>query len=196
MEDLPHGTIAPETPADAAPKTSRDSRSQDLVIVGTGIRTVGQMTQETICWIEEADCVFHVVGDPIAEAMITDLNPEGAVSMRGLYEVGKDRMITYRQMVAAMIEAVRAGKLVVGAFYGHPGVFAWPSHESVRQATAEGYRAVMLPGISAEDCLFADLNVDPATHGCQSYEATDFLLNGRVVDPTSSVILWQIRWVD
>jgi hypothetical protein len=50
----------------------------------------------------------------------------------------------------------------------------------------------MLPGISAEDCLFADLGVDPSTHGCQSYEATDFLINSRKIDPTSAVILWQI----
>jgi len=50
----------------------------------------------------------------------------------------------------------------------------------------------MLPGVSAEDCLFADLGVDPGAGGCQSFEATDFLLNGRKIDPTSSVILWQI----
>jgi hypothetical protein len=50
----------------------------------------------------------------------------------------------------------------------------------------------MLPGISAEDCLFADLGVDPGILGCQSYEATDFFANGRRIDPTSSVILWQI----
>src|SRR3954451_2549703 len=50
----------------------------------------------------------------------------------------------------------------------------------------------MLPGISAEDCLFADLGVDPGISGCQSYEATDFLANNRRIDPTSSVILWQI----
>ncbi|MEM9370603.1 MAG: SAM-dependent methyltransferase [Pseudomonadota bacterium] len=192
MEDLPHGTIAPDTPAGSARKTRREARSQDLVIVGTGIRTVGQMTQETICWIEQADRVFHVVGDPVAESMCAELNPEASITLRGFYEHGKDRMTTYQEMVATILAAVRGGELVVGAFYGHPGVFAYPSHESVRQARAEGYRAVMLPGISAEDCLFADLNVDPATHGCQSYEATDFLLNGRVIDPTSSVILWQI----
>ena len=186
MDDLPHNLDTAKGVSD--PKT----RLQDLVVLGTGIRTVGQMTQETLCWIEQADQVFYVVGDPVAEDMIRELNPTGAVSMKGFYAHGKDRMTTYREMVATVMAAVREGKLVVGAFYGHPGVFAWPSHESIRQARVEGYRAVMLPGISAEDCLFADLGVDPATHGCQSYEATDFLLNGRVIDPTSSVVLWQI----
>jgi len=50
----------------------------------------------------------------------------------------------------------------------------------------------MLPGISAEDCLFADLGIDPGIYGCQSFEATDFLANRRVSDPRSSLILWQI----
>jgi hypothetical protein len=49
----------------------------------------------------------------------------------------------------------------------------------------------MLPAVSAEDCLFADLGVDPGD-GCQSYEATDFLLNGRVVDVRSHLVLWQV----
>jgi hypothetical protein len=50
----------------------------------------------------------------------------------------------------------------------------------------------MLPGISAEDCLFADLGVDPVDNGCQSYEATDFLAYRRRIDPTSALILWQV----
>jgi hypothetical protein len=50
----------------------------------------------------------------------------------------------------------------------------------------------MLPGISVEDCLFADLGVDPAVGGCQSYEATDFLINRRIIDPSGQLILWQI----
>ena len=50
----------------------------------------------------------------------------------------------------------------------------------------------MLPGISAEDCLFADLEIDPARQGLRSYEATDFLISGRPVDPTSGLVLWQV----
>lgn len=50
----------------------------------------------------------------------------------------------------------------------------------------------MLPGISAEDCLFADLGFDPSAAGCQSFEAVDFLLRRRRFDTTSALILWQI----
>ena len=50
----------------------------------------------------------------------------------------------------------------------------------------------MIAGISAEDCLFADLGFDPASTGCLTFEATDFLIHNRRVDPTCLVILWQI----
>lgn len=165
---------------------------EQLVIIGTGIRTVGQLTLEAIAWMQRADKLFYVVGDPVAEEVIQRMNPKGAESLATLYGEGKPRMETYNQMVETMLASVRLGKLTVGAFYGHPGVFAYPSHESVRRARQEGYRARMLPGISSEDCLFAELGVDPAVNGLQSYEATDFMVNGRQIDPTSQVVLWQI----
>ena len=173
------------------PAPVRDEKGS-LVVVGTGIRTVGQLTVEAIAWLEAADRVLYVVGDPIAEATITRLNPDGAESMSSYYEEGQPRIGAYNRMIDRILDSVRRGELTVGAFYGHPGVFAYPSHESIRRARAEGYSARMLPGISAEDCLYADLGVDPAVGGCQSYEATDFMLNGPIVDPSSQLILWQI----
>ena len=163
-----------------------------LVVIGTGIRTVGQLTMEAVAWIRKADRVLYIVSDPVAEAVIQELNPEGAESLYGLYAEDKHRMRTYGEMVERTLAYVRAGDVVCLAAYGHPGVFAYPTHEAVRRARAEGFKARMLPGISAEDCLFADLGVDPASAGCQTYEATDFLINDRVIDPTSNVVLWQI----
>jgi uncharacterized protein YabN with tetrapyrrole methylase and pyrophosphatase domain len=163
-----------------------------LVVVGTGIRTVGHLTMEAVAWIKQAGKVLYVVGDPVAEAMLKELNPGGAESLTVMYAEGKQRIETYNEMVERTLACIRAGMLTCMACYGHPGVFVYPSHESIRRARAEGYSARMLPGISSEDCLFADLGVDPGIGGCQSYEATDFLLNGRVIDPSSSVILWQI----
>src|SRR5215831_18140362 len=147
---------------------------------------------ESVAWIKRADKVLYIIADPVAEEMIKTLNPAGAESLYRLYAENKPRMDTYNQMVETTLGYVRAGKVVCLAAYGHPGVFAYPTHESVRRARAEGIKARMLPGVSAEDCLFADLNIDPAMAGCQSYEATDFLINGRVIDPSSHVILWQV----
>lgn len=171
---------------------SEPTRPGQLVVVGTGLRTVGQMTTESIAWIRAADRVLYVVGDPVAERAIHDLNPDLSESLQTLYGEGQDRLATYENMVERILQCVRAGERVCAVFYGHPGVFVYPSHESVKRARAEGFSAVMLPGVSAEDCLFADLCIDPAATGCLSYEATDFLFNQRAVDPASALVLWQI----
>ncbi len=163
-----------------------------LIVIGTGIKTVGQLTIEAIAWMQRADSLLYVVGDPIAEAVMQRLNPTGAVSLSGYYEEGRQRIHAYNRMVDHMLGCVRSGKRTVAAFYGHPGVFAYPSHEAIRRARNEGFLARMLPGVSSEDCLFADLGVDPAVGGCQSYEATDFLVNAPLIDNSTQLIVWQI----
>jgi hypothetical protein len=163
-----------------------------LVVVGTGIRTVGQLTVEAIAWIKKSDVVLYLIADPVAEEAIRHLNPKGAMSLRGYYGEGVNRSQSYEAMVQHILSCVRAGMKTCVAFYGHPGVFAYPAHESIRRARQENYSARMLPAVSAEDCLFADLGVDPAVNGCQSFEATDFLVHVRTIDTSSQLILWQV----
>jgi uncharacterized protein YabN with tetrapyrrole methylase and pyrophosphatase domain len=166
-------------------------RYGSLTIVGTGISLLGQFTLEARRHVESADKVLYVVADPLTAAYLLNLNAS-AESLFRFYEVGKDRIETYLDMVEYVLGFVRQGLSVCAAFYGHPGVFALPSHVAVRRARAEGYRAEMLPGISAEDCLFADLGIDPGARGCQSFEATDFLVYHRIFDPRSCLVLWQV----
>jgi uncharacterized protein YabN with tetrapyrrole methylase and pyrophosphatase domain len=170
----------------------REDRKGSLVVVGTGIRILGQLTVESIAWMKRADRVLYLMDDPVAAETIGQLNPEGAESLARYYAEGKLRKTTYEEIVEHVLESVRSGNLTCLAVYGHPGVFADPSHEAIRRARAEGFPARMLPAISAEDCLFADLEIDPATSGCQSYDATDFLVHRRTIDPSTALILWQI----
>jgi len=162
-----------------------------LIVVGPGIALAAQCTPQARGAIEAADVVFALLGDPIAQHWLEGLN-SNVVSLQYFYKGATDRLWAYEAMVETILSAVREGKDVCAVFYGHPGVFVTPSHKAVSQARAEGFAARMLPGISAEDCLFADLGVDPAAYGCQSYEARDFILNARIFDPRASLILWQI----
>jgi uncharacterized protein YabN with tetrapyrrole methylase and pyrophosphatase domain len=159
--------------------------------VGTGIQAAGQLTIEARTCVQNADKLLYLVTEPIAKRYLADLNPT-AESLEGFYSEGKDRFITYMEMTDRILEEVRAAKDVCVAFYGHPGVFVLPSHEAIKRAREEGFYARMLPGVSAEDCLFADLGLDPAMPGCQSFEATSFLINKWKFDPRCSLILWQI----
>lgn len=150
----------------------------------------GQISTETRNLVQCADKVFAILADAFSLDYLSDLNPR-IISLQHHYARGRQRDETYERMVEAILEPVRRGEHVCAAFYGHPGVFVRPSHEAIRRAWAEGFRAQMYPAISAEDCLFADLGVDPARSGCQNFEAMDFLLYGRVFDPTAALILWQ-----
>jgi hypothetical protein len=162
-----------------------------LMVVGTGIRAGVQLTPEAREAIEQADEVRFLVAEPVAEGVIESLNPR-AQSLVRHYRPGIARRLAYEAMTEEILELVRLNVEVCAAFYGHPGIFCTPAHESVRRARAEGFEATMLPGISAEDCLFADLGLDPGTTGCQSYEATAFLARTPPVDTEAVLVLWQV----
>lgn len=167
------------------------TKAGNLTVVGTGILSVAHCTLEAKAAIEAADVVFTQVPEPLGLYWLRQLNPE-LVPLNDLYDSEPDRAHAYVAMSERILAAVREGKAVCAAFYGHPGVFVDPSHAAIAQARAEGYEARMLPGISAEDCLFADLGFDPAERGCQAFEATSFLFFQRVWDPTAALVIWQI----
>jgi Tetrapyrrole (Corrin/Porphyrin) Methylases len=174
----------------AAPARPDPAKRGSLVVVGTGIKLAAQTTLEALACMQRAEMLLCVVADPATECWLRRLT--GSVtSLMDCYAEGKPRQVTYKQMAARIMGAVRAQLEVCAAFYGHPGVFVDPAHLAIRQARREGFQARMLPGISAEDCLFADLGIDPSKHGCQSFEATDFLALHRRFDPSSALILWQ-----
>jgi uncharacterized protein YabN with tetrapyrrole methylase and pyrophosphatase domain len=158
--------------------------------VGLGIRVPAHVTDETRACLERADEVLHLVSEPVAALWIEQVNPRSR-SLSGFHLPGRERRETYAAIVDAVLARVRQGGDVCFALYGHPGVFATPSHEAIRLARSEGFTARMLPAVSAEDCLFADLGVDPAQAGCQSYDATDLLISRPAVDPSAALILWQ-----
>jgi siroheme synthase len=161
-----------------------------LTVVGTGYGVAGQITSETLRSIVTADKLFYLVSDPITSAWLHSVNGT-AESLDNSYRTGRSRHNSYEEMVERILAPVRLGLNVVAAFYGHPGVFCFPGHEAIRRARGLGIQAMMLPGISAQDCLIADLRLEPS-HGMQSYEATDFLENRRRHDPSCMLLLWQI----
>lgn len=169
-----------------------------LACVGLGMMLGAHLTPRARGHVQQADIVFSLVSDPIVELWVQELRPD-ARSLQPYYgdgsAGGKPRSETYLEMVEAMLEEVRAGRSVCGIFYGHPGVFAVVPHRAIAMARREGHAAVMEPGISAEDCLYADLGIDPGTLGCQHYEAGQFLCYRRQVDPSAYLVLWQVAMV-
>ncbi|MDE2087608.1 MAG: hypothetical protein KGI63_10260 [Xanthomonadaceae bacterium] len=162
-----------------------------LACVGLGMTLGSHLTPLARSHIAQADVVFAALSDAIAEEWLKRMHPD-VRSLQPYYAEGKPRMKTYREWVALMMDELRAGRRVCGVFYGHPGIFAWSPHKVIAQARAEGYDAHMEPGISAEDCLYADLGFDPGRYGCQHFEASQLLYCERRIDPAAYLVLWQV----
>ncbi|MFC4525566.1 hypothetical protein ISN76_00305 [Dyella halodurans] len=171
-----------------------NARAGSLACVGMGMTLGSHLTPLARSHIEQADVVFAGLSDSLVEMWLQRMHPD-VRSLQSYYREGKSRMKTYRQWVELMMTEVRAGKRVCGVFYGHPGIFAWSPHKVIEVARAEGFAAHMEPGISAEDCLYADLGIDPGRFGCQHFEASQLLLFERRIDPTGYLVLWQVGLV-
>jgi hypothetical protein len=165
--------------------------SGSLTVVGTGIDVTAQLTPAARAAIAAADTVLHMVVDPVTVRRIEGLNPN-ARTLNDRYATGKNRRLTYEEVVAEVTTRVRGGERICFVLYGHPGVFAFPGHEAIRRLRAEGIPARMVAAVSALDCLFADLGIDPADGGLQVYGATYFLRAAPPVDPRAGLVLLQV----
>lgn len=162
-----------------------------LACVGVGMMLGAHLGPRARAYIEQADVVFVAASDALVELWLQTMRPD-AISLQPYYAEGKSRRETYREMADVMLDEVRRGRRVCGAFYGHPGVFAQVPHDAIAQARREGFGAAMEPGVSAEDCLYADMGIDPGRFGCQHYEATQLLLYPRRIDASAYLVLWQV----
>lgn len=167
------------------------SSSGSFCAVGLGMMLGAHISPRSRSEIEHADVVFALVSDAIVELWLQEMRSDMR-SLQPFYAAGKPRRDSYSEMIEAMLVEVRAGRRVCGVFYGHPGVFAQVPHHAIAQAREEGFEAEMHAGISAEDCLYADLGIDPGTYGCQHYEASQLLFCKRRIDASAYLVLWQI----
>lgn len=164
-------------------------RNSSLTVVGSGIKFFSHLTIETISYIRNSQQVLYLVNDPAMKEWIEKNNPNSQ-SLDFLYRKYRLRIHNYEAITNYIVEQSKRCHVCV-VMYGHPVVFAQPALNAVIKLQQEGHDAVILPGISAEDCLLADLLVDVSV-GIQSFEATDFLIHRRRWDPSSNLLLWQI----
>lgn len=170
------------------------SNNASLIIVGSGIKSIAHLTTETKAYIKQSDKVLYLVNEPIMKEWIERYS-QHAESLEPIYTKYPLRLHCYRAITEYILENLYKKQHVCVVLYGHPTVFAKPALAAVIAAKEKGYYAKALPGISAYDCLFADLLIDPATHGCQAFEATDLLIRRRICDPHSHLLIWQAGFI-
>jgi precorrin-2 methylase len=166
------------------------SGAGSLAVVGTGIESASQLSVGARAAMRTADVTFYQVADPVTELRVRDLCAD-ARSLVAYFAPDKRRGESYREICDAVTSEVTAGKHVCLVLYGHPGFYGAVAHEAVRRVRALRLPARMLPAVSALDCLFADLGLDPAARGVQVYEATYFFRTAPALDVAATLVLLQ-----
>lgn len=166
-------------------------KDKKLIIGGSGIKFISHLTSETEALISTACNLLYLVNEPATEQWLKKKNPN-ALSLEHIYYQYKKRADAYQKIAEYILQQMESCEQLLVIFYGHPTIYNDPSILTAKLAKHEGATVEILPGISAADCLFADLQINPGSCGYQSFEATDFLLHNRQFDKSSHLILWQV----
>jgi len=158
-----------------------------LTLVGTGYNVSGQITPAATAAVRSADRLFVLVHDPATAAVLSRLN-ESAESLVPFYRQGEPVHQAFTAMAEHILAPLGDGLSVCAAFIGHPAVNNPVARETLRRARSRGAPVQLLPGISHEDCLLAELGWSPQG-GRVLRSATDFLLRRRPVTPEVALLL-------
>jgi hypothetical protein len=162
-----------------------------LVCIGLGMTAGAHLTPRAQSYIERSDILFADVPNALFEAWLKEMHDD----VRSLESIrGQDRPPSDidRAIADVLLAEVRKGANVCAAFYGHPGIFGGAARAALQIARSEGYSTHLEPGISAEDCLYADLDIDPGKYGCQHFEASQLMRYRRSIDSSAYLVLWNI----
>lgn len=163
----------------------------DVYIVGLGIVGYRQVTRETEQVLSLCSAIFFLHNESEVTGYLQNLCPK-VVDLYTEYRIKKPRDSTYKAIAAKVIKEAKRNPPVALAVYGHPLVYVKPSRILIDRCPDLGLRVKVLPGVSAMDCLYVDLKLDPSAKGIQMYEATDALLKQHPLQPDVPCILWQI----
>jgi hypothetical protein len=162
----------------------------DLYIVGLGIRGTEQITPEAGAALRACRKVYFGA----EQRGIAEYLQRYGCEVEDLYalaEPGASRPATYQRMADKVLQAARERPPVGFAVYGHPMILVLPTRLIRQQAPELGLSVKVIPGVSALDCLLADLGFDPCERGLIQYEATYALLYQPPLDPAAACLLWQ-----
>ncbi|MCW8444568.1 SAM-dependent methyltransferase [Fluoribacter gormanii] len=161
-----------------------------LALVGSGIKSISHFTTEFKTYTTSADKVLYLVNEPITKQWIERYS-KLSESLDPIYFSENDRQSSYDKIRDKILTELETYNFITVVLYGHPTIFADPGLQAIIAAQKNSIETIILPGISIENCLYADLKVDPGQFGCFHLEATELLLYDKIIDPTAHLCIWQ-----
>lgn len=168
----------------------------DIYVVGTGTVGYRQLTKEAEAALEKSDKVFLVHHQELISDYLDEFTE--VIDITDEYEDNTERSDTYKRMAERVIDSAQEPdtEVVSLALYGHPMYFVDPSRIVINEAPKHDLEVEVIPGISAIDCLYIDIGLDPSEDGLQIFEATDVLIREFELNPEVPAFLLQIGSVE
>nr|WP_133136763.1 SAM-dependent methyltransferase [Legionella rowbothamii] len=158
--------------------------------MGSGIKSISHFTTEFKTYATSADKVLYLVNEPITKQWIEHYS-KLSESLEPIYFSENDRQDSYDKIRDKILTDLESYDFITVILYGHPTIFADPGLQAIFEAQKNSIETIILPGISVENCLYADLKIDPGQFGCFHVEATELLLYDKSIDPTAHLCIWQ-----
>ncbi len=167
----------------------------DIFVVGLGTMSWLQITHEAKQSLELCKKIFFLHTEPHWVQPYLERLCHDVVDLDAFYKEGEDRILAYKGMTKAILAEARVRGPVGVALYGSPMVFVTPTRLLTDLAPRLNLKIKVLPGISAMECMFVDLGVDPSD-GFITYEANDLLLRRRPLLSDIHTFIWQVGGVE
>ena len=162
-----------------------------LIVVGTGIKALSHLTEETKVVVRESEHCLYLVTEKNIKDWI-DGESRSSESLEHFFDDSKKRKDIYRKITKYILDEANKYSSLCVIFYGHPTFFAGSALSAVKEHITNKNEAVILPAISSIDVMWSDLCIDPGSEGCCIFEATDFLIKKRIFDTRSHLALMQV----
>ena len=124
-----------------------------LIVVGSGIKSIAHLTQETKKVVQNADKVLYLVNEESLKTWISREAKE-AESLEPIYFSSDKRVDAYHNITAYIVDEYQKVKNLCVVFYGHPVVFAESALNAVKKIRAENGNAIILPAISSMERIY------------------------------------------
>ncbi|WP_417680151.1 hypothetical protein [Roseibium sp.] len=163
----------------------------EVSVFGLGLAYYTDLTNHCIETVRISERVLILASDTGTVDFIKSINPN-VENIYRFYREDVPRNKIYDEICEHIIGVIDESISVSILIYGHPTIYVNPIVQFLERCPRDKATVSVYPGCSAEDWLFAALEIDPSFHGWISYEATNFVLFDRLADSSTYLVLWQI----
>ncbi|WP_192484645.1 MULTISPECIES: SAM-dependent methyltransferase [Cysteiniphilum] len=170
-----------------------------LFVVGSGIKTLGHFTKEFITCATQSDIVLFLNNDHITKEWYEKYCKK-TYDLNEIYQ--KDNTVHRKDIYLAIadyvIKSFDEHDSVCFSLYGHPFFCAQPALYAIDEIAREreDIEIHSFAAVSALDCLWNDLRVNPAENGMQMYEASHMIYEEIPLISKVDLVILQAGFID